>query len=91
MITYSLEFGKVGDTYPVPPLTLMAADRNELARQVVAHAVPYLQPVLADAGHPEYADCLFRTNRETTYGEFMWLDLAGGVGARFCAARIRTA
>ncbi|MCX5584226.1 hypothetical protein [Streptomyces erythrochromogenes] len=89
MTTYQLEFGRLGETYPVPPLTVTAANRHELARRVEEHASPFLAPVLAELGRPELADCLFRTDRNATCGEFMWLDLAGGVGASFCAARIR--
>lgn len=90
MTTYRIEFGKVGDTHPVPPLTLDADDRNVFHRTVAEYAIPYLTPVLTEMGHPEYADCLFRTNRDRTQGEFMWLSLADGIGATFCPARITT-
>lgn len=91
MTTYRIEFGKVGDVRPVPTLTVDADDRDVLHRAVAEYAIPYLTPVLAGLGHPEYADCLFRTNREVTQGEFMWLDLdGGGIGATFCRARITT-
>lgn len=88
MSTYSIEFGKLGDGYPVPPLTVTTDDDNEFHRAVAAHAIPYLRPILEQLGHPEYADCFFNVNRERAYGEFMWLDLVGGQGARFCPARI---
>ena len=86
--TYSIEFGKVGDSYPVPAaeFTVDSRDENALPRAVAEYAVPYLKPALEAAGHPEYADCLFRI--DGSYGEFMWLDLSGGQGARFCPARI---
>lgn len=88
MTTYLIEFGPVGDARPVPPLTLAEDDRDAFCRAVARHAIPYLTPVLAEMGHPEYADCLFRTNKSRTLGEFMWLSLAAGVGASFCRARI---
>lgn len=89
MTTYRIEFGKVGDTYPVPPITVDFSDPNKAAREVAAHAIPHLTPVLAALGRPELADCFFRTDpADRTYGEFMWLDLAGGKGARFCPARL---
>ena len=89
--TYSIEFGKVGDTYPVPAaeFTVDSADENALHRAVAAYAIPYLKPALEAAGHPECADCFFRT--DGSYGEFMWLDLASGRGARFCPARLTPA
>lgn len=90
MTTYTVSFGKVGDTYPVPDVTVTAADDNEFARAVAGHAIPHLRPVLEQMGHPEYADCFFHTSRDRAYGEFMWLDLAAGKGARFCPARIAT-
>lgn len=88
MATYEIEFGKLGDSRPVPPLTVRTTDPNVLARTVVEHARPYITPVLADMGHPEYADCLFQTNRDRTMGQFLYLDLAGGKGAQFLGARI---
>lgn len=88
MTIYRIEFGKLGDTYPVPPITVDWADPNQGARTVAAHAIPHLTPVLTQMGRPEFADCFFNTNRDMTYGEFMWLDLAGGRGARFCPARL---
>ncbi|MFI1928308.1 hypothetical protein [Streptomyces sp. NPDC020377] len=86
--TYLIEFGKLGDTYPVPPITVDFSDPNEAERQVARHAIPHLKPALEQLGRPELADCFFRTNQERTYGEFMHLDLAGGEGARFCPARL---
>jgi hypothetical protein len=88
MTIYRIEFGRVGDTYPVPEMTLEFADPNNFARSVAEHAIPHLTPVVTELGHPEYADCFFRTNGDMTYGEFMWLDLASGKGARFCPARL---
>jgi hypothetical protein len=89
MTTYRIEFGKVGDSYPVPELTLEHTDPNVFARAVAEHAIPHLRPVLDELGRPELADCFFRTDpADPTYGEFMWLDLAGGIGARFCPARV---
>lgn len=93
MTTYRLDFGKVGDTCPVPAtsITVDSSDENALPRAVVAYAIPYLKPALEAAGCPEFADCFFRTDpADPTYGEFMWLDLASGGGARFCATRITT-
>lgn len=86
--TYVIEFGQVGDTCPVPPFTITTSDENHLHRAVAEHAIPFLRPVLEQLGHPEYADCFFSVSRERTYGEFMWLDLVGGQGARFCPAHI---
>ncbi|MFE9770008.1 hypothetical protein ACFYPC_36710 [Streptomyces sp. NPDC005808] len=90
MTTYSLEFGKVGDMYPVPAtaITVDDSDENALPRAVAAYAIPFLKPALEAAGHPEYADCLFRTTSDPSYGDFMWVDLLSGEGARFCATRI---
>jgi hypothetical protein len=90
MATYQIEFGALGDTRPVPPLTVQTTDPNVLARTVEEHARPHITPVLAELGHPEYADCLFRTNRDRTAGEFLYLDLPAGKGARFLGARITT-
>lgn len=90
MPTYSIEFGKLGDTYPVPPLTVTADGDTALCRAVEQHAMPYLRPALTELGRPEAADCIFHTNENNTYGEFMTLNLAAGTGARFCAARITT-
>jgi hypothetical protein len=91
MTEYRIEFGRLGDGYPVPPITVDFSDPDAAARTVAEHAIPYLKPVLAAMGHSEYADCFFRTNPEMTYGEFMFLDLVGGDGARFCAARLAPA
>ncbi|WP_043493774.1 hypothetical protein [Streptomyces viridosporus] len=87
---YRIEFGPA---WPVPPITVDFADRNAAARQVAEYAIPYLRPVLAAKGHPEMADCFFRTDRDLTVGEFVYLDLSGGetglsAGARFCPARL---
>lgn len=87
-ITYRIEFGKVGETYPVPPITLEHTDPNEFARKVTAHAIPYLTPVLAEMGRPELADCFFQTDRALTVGQFMWLSLVGEKAAQFCPARL---
>jgi hypothetical protein len=87
--TYRIEFGKVGDTYPVPPLTVEHTDPNQFARAVAVHAIPHLRPVLTDMGRPELADCFFRVDpKDPTYGDFLWVDLAGGRAAQFCPARI---
>lgn len=93
MTTYRLEFGKVGDSYPVPAacFTVDGSDENALPRAVADYAIPYLKPALEAAGRPELADCFFRMTSDPGYGEFMWLDLATGNGARFCAARITPA
>lgn len=88
MARYVIEFGALGDGYPVPPLAVQTADPNVLARSVEDHARPFITPVLESIGRPELVDCFFRTNRDRTYGEFMYLDIAGGNGARFLAARI---
>ncbi|MFJ4418226.1 hypothetical protein [Streptomyces sp. NPDC088925] len=88
MTVYRIEFGKVGDTRPVPPITVDWSDPNRAAREVAEHAIPYLTPVLTEMGRPEFADCFFHHNREMTAGQFMWLDLAAGRGARFCPARL---
>lgn len=88
MTTYRIEFGKIGDTHPVPPLTAELTEINEFCRTVAHHAIPHLKPVLEDMGRPELADCFFRTNKERTMGEFMWLNLPSGDGARFCPARL---
>lgn len=87
--TYRIEFGKVGETYPVPPITLEHTDPNQFHRAVAAHAVPYLRPVLTEMGRPELADCFFRIDpKDPTYGDFLWIDLVSGKGAQFCPARI---
>lgn len=88
MATYEIEFGKLGETYPVPPLTVRTSDPNVLARTVVEHARPHITPVLAELGRPELADCLFRTTSDQTGGEFLHLDLAAGKGIAFLGARI---
>lgn len=89
MTTYRIEFGKVGDTRPVPPIALDHDDPNTFARAVAEHAIPHLRPTLEKLGRPELADCFFRTDpADPTYGEFMWLDLVGGNGARFCPTRL---
>lgn len=87
--TYRIEFGKVGETYPVPPITLERTDPNEFARAVAAHAIPYLTPVLTEMGRPELADCFFRVDpKDPTYGDFLWIDLASNKAAQFCPARL---
>jgi hypothetical protein len=85
MTLYRIEFGPA---WPVPPITVDFTDHDTATRTVVAHAVPHLRPVLAEQGRPELADCLFQTNEDQTAGQFLWLDLAGGRGARFCPARL---
>lgn len=88
MTTYHLEFGKVGDGYPVPPTTVTAGDETTFVHAVAQYAIPYLRPALETEGRPELADCFFRANEDCTAGEFMWVDLPTGQGARFCGARI---
>jgi hypothetical protein len=82
---YRIEFGPA---WPVPPITLEYTDPNVFHRAVATHAIPHLKPVLAEKGHPEFADCFFRVNRELTAGEFWYVDLLSGGGARFCPARL---
>lgn len=88
MTTYHIEFGKVGDTYPVPPLTLQFDEINAFYRAVGDHAIPHLRPVLTEMGRPELADCLFHMSKDRSVGQFLWLDLAAGKGARFCPVRL---
>ncbi|MFB6776540.1 DUF4326 domain-containing protein [Streptomyces sp. NPDC056352] len=90
MARYDIEFGKLGDGRPVPDLTVQTTDPDVLSRTVVDHARPHITPVLTEMGHPEYADCLFRTTPDRSMGEFLWLDLAGARGVAFLAARIKT-
>lgn len=90
MATYEIEFGALGDTRPVPDLTVRTTDPNELSRTVVEHARPYITPVLTEMGRPELADSLFRMNRDRTMGQFLYLDLTGGKGAEFLPTRITT-
>lgn len=90
MATYQLEFGKLGDARPVPPLTVQTTDPNVLSRTVVEHARPHITPVLTEMGRPELADCLFQTTPDRTKGHFLWLDLAGEKAASFLPARITT-
>ncbi|MFD7615702.1 DUF4326 domain-containing protein [Streptomyces sp. NPDC059802] len=90
MARYDIEFGKLGDGRPVPDLTVQTTDPDVLGRTVADHARPHITPVLTEMGHPEYADCLFRTFPDRSMGEFLWLDLAGARGVAFLAARITT-
>jgi hypothetical protein len=83
--TYRIEFGPA---WPVPPITVDYSDRTKAAREIAEHAIPHLAPVLAAKGHPEYADCFFRTDRDLTEGSFMWIDIAEGISALFCPARL---
>ena len=85
---YRVEFGPA---WPVPPITLPYTDPNVFHRAVAAHAAPHLATKLAELGRPEFADCFFKVNEDLTAGEFWWLDLAAGRGARFCPARISPA
>jgi hypothetical protein len=86
MTTYRIEFGHA---WPVPPITVDFTDPTTAAREVAAHAIPYLKPALTEKGRPELADCFFRIDpADRTYGEFMWLDLLSGNAARFCPARL---
>ncbi|MGW8703294.1 hypothetical protein ACWGOK_41385 [Streptomyces eurythermus] len=86
--TYLVEFGPA---WPVPPISVDYSDPNQAAREIEAHAIPYLTPKLTAMGRPELADCFFRTDRDLTEGSFMWLDLAGERGAQFCPARLTPA
>jgi hypothetical protein len=94
MTTYHVKFGHLGEGRPVPDLTFdydpAAEDRRGTAfeRAVADHAIPYLRPVLTEMGRPELADCFFQTDQGRTRGQFVWLDLAAGDGATFCAAQI---
>lgn len=88
MTTYRIEFGPA---WPVPPITVDFTDPNAAARQVAEHAIPHLKPRLAELGRPEFVDCFFHTNAELSAGQFLWLDLLSGRGARFCPARITPA
>ncbi|MGW1246961.1 DUF4326 domain-containing protein [Streptomyces sp. NPDC002535] len=90
MTTFVIEFGALGEARLVPDLTVRTTDPNVLSRTVVDHARPHITPVLTDMGRPELADCLFRTNRDRTMGQFLWLDLATGKAAEFLPARITT-
>lgn len=88
MATYEIEFGALGDTRPVPSLTVRTTDPNVLARTVSAHARPFIEPVLAEMSRPELADCMFQTSRDRTMGQFLYLDLATMSSAAFLPARI---
>jgi hypothetical protein len=85
MTTYHIEFGPA---WPIPPITVDFTDRGAAINAVAEHAIPHLRPLLAAKGRPELADCLFQTNQELTAGQFLWLDLTAGRGARFCPARL---
>lgn len=80
-----------GPAWAIPPITVDFTDRTAALRAVATHAIPHLTPVLAEKGHPEYADCFFRTDRDLTAGSFMWINLAEGLSATFCPARINPA
>lgn len=83
--TYRIEFGPA---WPVPPVTVDFTDRTTACTTVARHAIPHLQPALAQRGHPEWADCLFRVNRQLTVGEFVWINVAEVQAAWFCPARL---
>lgn len=87
MTVYHVEFGPA---WPVPPLTVDADTDDEFTRAVAEHAIPHLRSALEQKGRSELADCFFRTSKDRTTGEFMWLDFESGRAARFCAARITT-
>lgn len=91
MTAYTITFGKVGDTYPVPPLTITEADPTEFHRAVADHAIPHLRRALQTMGRPELADCIFQSDKARAHGSFLWVDLLTGNSARFCAARITAA
>ncbi|HSE05942.1 MAG TPA: hypothetical protein VLK35_17475 [Methylomirabilota bacterium] len=86
--TYLIEFGPA---WPVPPITVDYSDRNTAARQVAAHAIPHMKPVLAKERAPGLANCFFQADRGLTIGAFMHVDLAGGTVTRFCPARLTPA
>lgn len=90
MALYEIEFGALGDSRPVPNLTVQTTDLNVLDRAVAEHARPHITPVLTEMGRPELADCLFRMNRDRTVGQFLHLNMATGMAAEFLAARITT-
>ncbi|MFE5958901.1 DUF4326 domain-containing protein [Streptomyces rubiginosohelvolus] len=90
MARYDIEFGALGDTRPVPNLTVQTTDLNVLGRAVVEHARPHITPVLTELGRPELADCLFRMNKDRTMGQFLHLNLVTGMAAEFLPARITT-
>jgi len=90
MAHYAIEFGALGDTRPVPDLTVQTTDLNVLDKAVVEHARPHITPVLTELGRPELADCLFRMNKDRTMGQFLHLNLATGMAAEFLPARITT-
>ena len=90
MALYAIEFGALGDTRPVPDLTVQTTDLDTLNRTVVEHARPHITPVLTKLGRPELADCLFRMNKDRTMGQFLHLNLVTGMGAEFLPARITT-
>ncbi|MDX3587331.1 hypothetical protein [Streptomyces europaeiscabiei] len=85
MTSYRIDFGPA---WPIPPITVDYSDPDKADREIAAHAIPHLKPLLAATGRPELADCFFRTDRELTEGSFMWLDLAGEKAAQFCPARL---
>lgn len=90
MTAYTITFGKLGNTSPVPPLTL-TGDEQDFHRAVAEHAIPHLRPALQAMHRPQLADCIFQTDPGRTHGSFLWLDLQTGNGARFCGARITAA
>ncbi|MEU9947048.1 DUF4326 domain-containing protein [Streptomyces sp. NPDC047939] len=90
MARYDIEFGALGDSRPVPNLTVQTTDLDVLSRTVVEHARPHITPVLAEIGRSELVDCLFRMNRDRTMGQFLHLNLTAGTGAEFLPARIVT-
>lgn len=85
MTVYRIEFGPA---WPVPPITVDFTDRGAGLHAVAEHAIPHLRPLLAEKGRPELADCFFRTDPALTEGSFMWINLAEGIGALFCPARL---
>jgi hypothetical protein len=89
MTTYRIEFGKLGDTRPVPAVTITAADRDDLCRQIQDHARPHMLPALTELGWPELAEqAFFHPSRDLSSGQFLALSLAAGTGAKFLPARI---
>ncbi len=84
MTTHLVEFGPA---WNITPITADFTDHGA-AIDTVTNAIPYLRPVLAEKGRPELADCFFRTDRGLTEGSFMWINLAEGMSAIFCPARL---
>ena len=74
--------------FNVPPLTLNNLDRDCLTWQVTAHAMPHLEPQLAERGRAELKDAFFHPNADLRGGWFILPTLATDSMARFCPTRI---